>query len=246
MPELQWSKTPLPGRASLLAAAVLPGALYAGSTLVTPLYPLYQHRFGLTIMLVCATYVIGNLGALCAFGHASDQAGRRHISLLMLAVGGASALLFLLAVHPAMLFLARAASGLAIGVGAATATADRRPVCRRRQGERESSRRRSQPCRPRRRRSASRPARAVRAMAASHGVPRLPADSRHHGGLHRPDPRDRRRFDTRERAVVVQAAHRRSPLDRAPRSSPPLSPHSPRSHCSAFMLHSCLIFLPTA
>jgi len=124
---------------------VLPGALYAGSTLVTPLYPLYQHRFGLTIMLVCATYVIGNLGALCAFGHASDQAGRRHISLLMLAVGGASALLFLLAVHPAMLFLARAASGLAIGVGAATATADRRPVCRRRQGERESSSRRSQP-----------------------------------------------------------------------------------------------------
>jgi len=128
MPELQWSKTPLPGRASLLAAAVLPGALYAGSTLVTPLYPLYQHRFGLTIMLVYATYVIGNLGALCAFGHASDQAGRRHISLLMLAVGGASALLFLLAVHPAMLFLARAASGLAIGVGAATAAADRRPV----------------------------------------------------------------------------------------------------------------------
>ncbi|WP_042288038.1 MFS transporter [Paraburkholderia mimosarum] len=126
MQELQWSKTPLPGRASLLAAAVLLGALYAGSTLVTPLYALYQHRFGLsdlTITLVYATYVIGNLGALSAFGHVSDQAGRRHISLLMLAVGGASALLFLLAVHPAMLFLARAASGLAIGVGAATATA---------------------------------------------------------------------------------------------------------------------------
>lgn len=116
----------LSGPASLVAAAVLLGTLYAGSTLVTPLYPLYQRAFGLsdlTITLVYATYVLGNLGALLALGRVSDAAGRRPVSLLVLAVGGASALLFLVAVHPALLFVARAASGLAIGVGAATATA---------------------------------------------------------------------------------------------------------------------------
>ncbi|MFX1739207.1 MFS transporter [Paraburkholderia sp. A1RI_3L] len=116
----------LSGHASLVAAAVLLGTLYAGSTLVTPLYPLYQRAFGLsdlTITLVYATYVVGNLGALLAMGRVSDQAGRRPVSLLVLAVGGTSALLFLLAIHPALLFIARAASGLAIGVGAATATA---------------------------------------------------------------------------------------------------------------------------
>lgn len=114
------------GRASLAAAAALLGVIYAGSTLVTPLYPLYQRAFGLsdlTITLVYATYVVGNIGALFAFGRISDQAGRRFVSLIVLAVSVTSTLLFLFAVHPAMLFLARGTSGLAIGVGAATVTA---------------------------------------------------------------------------------------------------------------------------
>lgn len=121
-----WHRATLGNPASLCAAAVLLGVIYAGSTIVTPLYPLYQRTFGVsevTITLVYATYVIGNLGALFAFGRISDQAGRRLVSLLVLAVGGVSTLLFLFAEHPAMLFIARAASGLAIGVGAATATA---------------------------------------------------------------------------------------------------------------------------
>ncbi|MGN6319249.1 MFS transporter [Trinickia sp.] len=121
-----WYRATLGNRVSLWASAFLLAAIYAGSTIVTPLYPLYQRTFGVsevTITLVYATYVIGNLGALFAFGRVSDQAGRRLVSLLVLAVGGASTLLFLFAVHPAMLFAARAASGLAIGVGAATATA---------------------------------------------------------------------------------------------------------------------------
>ncbi|SAK78898.1 MFS transporter [Caballeronia ptereochthonis] len=128
------------GRVSLIAAALLLGVLYAGSTLVTPLYPLYQREFGLsdlTVTLVYATYVIGNLAALLAFGRISDQAGRRFVSLVVLAVAVASTLLFLFAVHPALLFVARGASGLAIGVGAATAwiaelhrAADKAPASR--------------------------------------------------------------------------------------------------------------------
>ncbi|MEX3950924.1 MFS transporter [Paraburkholderia sp. EG287B] len=111
---------------SLITAAVLLGVIYAGSTMVTPLYPLYQRSFGLselTVTLVYATYVTGNLVALFAFGRVSDQAGRRAVSLIVLAVAIVSALVFLFAVHPVMLFLGRALSGLAIGVGAASATA---------------------------------------------------------------------------------------------------------------------------
>ncbi|MFX1675788.1 MFS transporter [Paraburkholderia sp. A2WS-5] len=113
-------------RASLVVAAALLGVLYAGSTLVTPLYPLYQRAFGLadlTATLIYATYVIGNLGALLFFGGVSDQAGRRRVSLAVLAMAGLSTVLFLCAVDPVLLFVARAASGLGIGVGAATATA---------------------------------------------------------------------------------------------------------------------------
>ena len=121
-----WYRATLGTHASLFAAAALLGVIYAGSTIVTPLYPLYQRDFDVsevTVTLVYATYVIGNLGALFAFGRVSDQAGRRLVSLLVLAVAALSTVLFLCAVHPAMLFVARAASGLAIGVGAATVTA---------------------------------------------------------------------------------------------------------------------------
>ena len=121
-----WYQATLGNQASLFAAATLLAAIYAGSTIVTPLYPLYQRAFNVsevTITLVYATYVVGNLVALFAFGRISDQAGRRLVSLLVLAVAGVSTLLFLFAVDPAMLFVGRAASGLAIGVGAATVTA---------------------------------------------------------------------------------------------------------------------------
>jgi MFS family permease len=121
-----WYQATLGNQASLFAAAALLAVIYAGSTIVTPLYPLYQRAFDVsevTVTFVYATYVVGNLAALFAFGRVSDQAGRRLVSLLVIAVAGASTLLFLFAVHPAMLFVGRAASGLAIGVGAATVTA---------------------------------------------------------------------------------------------------------------------------
>ncbi|MDR6495180.1 MFS family permease [Paraburkholderia terricola] len=113
-------------RFTLAAVTTLLGAIYAGSPLVTPLYPLYQHAFGLselTLTLIYAAYMIGNLVALFAFGRLSDQVGRRGVSLAALAVAILSTLLFLLAVDTSWLFAARATSGLAIGVGAATATA---------------------------------------------------------------------------------------------------------------------------
>ncbi|MFC0399393.1 MFS transporter [Paraburkholderia rhizosphaerae] len=119
-------RTMLSRRTSLTTAALVLGVLYAGSPLLTPLYPLYQQAFGISelmVTLIYAAYVIGNLGALFACGRVSDEAGRQRVSLSVLAVAVVSTLLFLFATTPAWLFVARAACGLAIGVGAATATA---------------------------------------------------------------------------------------------------------------------------
>ena len=47
-------------------------ALYVGSTLPTPLYPLYRREFGFSELMVTAiyaSYVIGNLTVLFALGH---------------------------------------------------------------------------------------------------------------------------------------------------------------------------------
>lgn len=102
------------------------GALYVGSTLPTPLYPLYRREFGfseLMVTVIYASYVIGNLTVLFALGRISDQLGRRPITLASFAVLIASALCFLLATGIAWLFVARVLNGLAAGLGAGALTA---------------------------------------------------------------------------------------------------------------------------
>src|SRR5689334_12329465 len=103
-------------RGSLTVASMLIAAFYVGSMLPTPLYPAYARAFGfseITVTLVYAAYVIGNLTALLIFGKVSDQVGRRRISLAAMAVAALSALCFLLASSTAWLFAARILSGLA-------------------------------------------------------------------------------------------------------------------------------------
>ncbi len=101
-------------------------ALYVGSTLPTPLYPLYQHEFGFSELIVTAiyaSYVIGNLTVLFALGRISDQIGRRPTTLAAFAILFASALCFLLSASTAWLFVARVLNGLAAGLGAGALTA---------------------------------------------------------------------------------------------------------------------------
>ena len=46
------------------------GALFAGSTVLTPLYVIYKPQFGfsqISLTLIYAAYVIGNLAALLLF-----------------------------------------------------------------------------------------------------------------------------------------------------------------------------------
>lgn len=111
---------------SLAIVAGLIGVLFAGSTVVTPLYVIYERQFGfsqITLTLIYAAYVIGNLAALLIFGRISDQIGRRRTALTAMVIAIIGALVFLFAHGIAALYVGRVLSGLAIGIGAATGTA---------------------------------------------------------------------------------------------------------------------------
>lgn len=116
----------LGGGAATTAVAAMIAALFAGSTVLTPLYIIYKQAFGfsqLTLTLVYAVYVVGNLAALLVFGRLSDAVGRRPAALAAMATALVSALVFLFAENVAWLDIARILSGLGIGVGAGTGTA---------------------------------------------------------------------------------------------------------------------------
>ncbi|HEY4212602.1 MAG TPA: MFS transporter [Steroidobacteraceae bacterium] len=102
------------------------GALYIGSTVLTPLYPIYQREFGISplgVTVVYAVYVVGNLGVLFLFGRLSDQIGRRVTTLASFALTLLSAATFLLAGGMTGLMVGRAINGFAAGLGAAALTA---------------------------------------------------------------------------------------------------------------------------
>jgi MFS family permease len=108
-----------------IVAACL-GVMFVGATLPTPLYPLYRHAFGfgtVTLALIYASYVLGNLLALLVFGRVSDQVGRRKVILPAIACAFVSTLAFAFATNPAWLFVARSLSGLGTGVVSGAATA---------------------------------------------------------------------------------------------------------------------------
>lgn len=109
----------------LLAGAVF-AVCMAGTTLPTPLYPLYQQKFGfseLTVTLVYAVYAFGVMGVLLLAGNASDTVGRRPALLWGLGFAAASAGCFLGAEAVGWLYAGRLLSGLSAGLftGAATA-----------------------------------------------------------------------------------------------------------------------------
>jgi MFS family permease len=111
---------------AITSVAAMIAVLFAGSTALTPLYIVYKQQFGfsqITLTLIYAVYVVGNLAALLMFGGVSDVAGRRPASLAAMVVAVISALIFLFAGNVLSLGVARILSGLGIGVGAGTGTA---------------------------------------------------------------------------------------------------------------------------
>jgi MFS family permease len=113
-------------RLALTAVATELGIMFIGAILPTPLYPLYREAFGfsgVTLTLIYATYVLGNLTALLFFGRLADQIGRRPASLPAVAVGIASAIIFAAAQGTGWLFVARGVSGFSTGLASGAATA---------------------------------------------------------------------------------------------------------------------------
>jgi MFS family permease len=113
-------------RHGTLGVAALIAVSFIGTTLVTPLYVLYRQVFGfseITLTLIYAVYVLGNLTALLFFGRLSDQIGRRRAAIPAIGVGILSTLVFLFAQDTAWLFIARMLSGFAIGIATGTGTA---------------------------------------------------------------------------------------------------------------------------
>ncbi|MEV6955520.1 MFS transporter [Streptomyces sp. NPDC051183] len=107
----------------------LSGAVFAvcmaGTTLPTPLYGLYQEKFGfseLTVTVVYAVYAFAVIGVLLLAGNASDAVGRRPVLLAGLGCAAASAVCFLCATGLGWLYAGRLLSGLSAGLftGAAT------------------------------------------------------------------------------------------------------------------------------
>jgi len=123
------------GATVAVAAAFL--VTMIGTTLPTPLYPLYEQRFGFggfVVTLVFATYAVGVGAALVLLGGLSDRIGRRPVLALGLGFALVSSLVFLIPAE-ATLFVGRFLSGVSAGIftGTATATildlapADRKP-----------------------------------------------------------------------------------------------------------------------
>ncbi|MDB5604046.1 MAG: putative multidrug efflux protein [Bradyrhizobium sp.] len=72
------------GTSALATVGVLLGVAFGLSTLITPLYVIYQQSLGssqITLTLIYAAYAIGNVAALLLFGHVSDRVGRRAAAL---------------------------------------------------------------------------------------------------------------------------------------------------------------------
>ncbi len=97
-----------------------------GTTMPTPLYPIYEQRFdfaALTVTIVYAVYGIGVLATLLLVGPLSDRVGRRPLLLPGLGFAAASSVVFILAQGLPALFIGRVLSGISAGLFTGTATA---------------------------------------------------------------------------------------------------------------------------
>lgn len=109
--------------------AVVAGALFVlllDGNLPTPLYGVYREQFGFsgtTLTLIFAVYTIALIPALLVFGQLSDRIGRRPVIAGGLAVGAVGLLLLALAQSTAMLLVARAVQGVALGTAVGTVPA---------------------------------------------------------------------------------------------------------------------------
>jgi MFS family permease len=97
-----------------------------GTTLPTPLYPLFEQRYSfgeLMVTVIFAVYAFGVIAGLLAFGDVSDELGRKPVLMVGLAFSAASAFLFIYAGSLVPIFAGRVLSGFSAGIFTGTATA---------------------------------------------------------------------------------------------------------------------------
>lgn len=98
-----------------------------GTTLPTPLYPIYQAHLGFTnlmITIIYATYAVGVILTLVVCGKWSDQVGRKPLLLGGIFLSIISAVFFLFGTDSlSLLIIGRFFSGLSAGIFTGTATA---------------------------------------------------------------------------------------------------------------------------
>ena len=108
------------GRGASFGLLVLANVLLmASASAPSPIYPLYQQRWGFSVTIVTvvfAVYVAGLLGALLTVGSLSDHVGRRPVLVASLLVAAASTAILWAADGVALLLLARVVQGVATGM----------------------------------------------------------------------------------------------------------------------------------
>jgi MFS family permease len=109
---------PLSGRPALYLLASLIVTLLAASAAPTPLYAIYQARWGftpITTTIVFGVYAVAVLASLLTLGKLSDHVGRRPVLLAAITVQAAALLVFTVASGVPELLIARIVQGLATG-----------------------------------------------------------------------------------------------------------------------------------
>ena len=97
-----------------------------GTSIVTPLFPLYKSEFGIsngTITLLFATYTATVVPTMLVAGNLSDRFGRRRLILPGMVVITAASLVFAFTTSLPALFVGRVLQGLAIGMFLGVGTA---------------------------------------------------------------------------------------------------------------------------
>jgi MFS family permease len=105
-------------RTSFYLQASIVVCFLASSSAPTPLYALYQSRWGfssITVTVIFGVYALAVLGALLTVGSLSDHIGRRPVLLAALAAQIVVMVLFVIADGVGLLLVARVVQGLATG-----------------------------------------------------------------------------------------------------------------------------------
>jgi predicted MFS family arabinose efflux permease len=123
----------LPPKAAMLLLASIIVSFLAASSAPTPLYTVYQTRWGFSAIMttvIFGVYALAVLATLLTLGKASDYVGRRPVLLGAIAVQALAVILFATADSIAALLVARVVQGLSTGaavgaIGAAMLDIDR-------------------------------------------------------------------------------------------------------------------------